>query len=90
MTILHTALNKMPKRFSSNEFCNYAENHGFSKRRIRNGDIATFLHEHCNQITRRIWEKKEQNINNNETMKDQDYINYLKNKGYRIYKQIEL
>ncbi len=87
MNILRETLEKMPSEFNSNQFCNEAKINGYDQFNINQGYIAEFLHQNCKQgVTKRRWKKK---ITNNLNFDKQEIfcINFLKEKGYKIYKQ---
>jgi SOS-response transcriptional repressor LexA len=86
MILLHQVLDKMPQRFSSNQFSIKAQKMGLSKQEVANGTIGLFLHQHSIQsTTRRMWEK-----NNDKKTKTtiEEAIDLLKRNGYKIMKPI--
>ena len=87
MRILKETLENMEDSFSSNEFSLLAQAKGLSKKQISTGIIANFLHKECTQgLTKRTWYKSKVNKLNNDNQ-ELFYINFLKERGYKIYKQ---
>lgn len=98
--ILTRTLQSMPKIFTSNQFCITARKEGITEHFIRWGGITKFLTENAENITPKRWKKKINEIKQNKIEfviepVEEDYeefrcINYLKNKGYRIQKLVEI
>lgn len=93
--LLSIALKRMPNVFSSNKFAEEAKNVGITQYEISRGDIASFLSSNCTRFSsKRTWHKRD--INENNTIiekvinKEEEAIIYLKSKGYKIFKTIEL
>lgn len=86
MKNLEKTLSQMGNYFSSNEFSEQARDNGVSERQIKNGAIATFLHENAVQCeTRRMWRKK--TINKSE-YRITEAIELLKSHGYKVLKPV--
>jgi len=89
--ILSECLDKMTNYFSSNEFSAICQKNGLSKEYCRSGALGYFLNRACNQgTTKRMWSKKGvivKEVNNTYNAYTEDEaINYLKKRGYKIYK----
>ena len=89
--VLSECLDKMPNYFSSNEFSAICQKNGLSKHYCSSGTLGDFLKRFCTQgTTKRMWSKKGiivKEVNNTyNAYTEEEAINYLKKRGYKIYK----
>lgn len=97
---LKSALDKMPNEFTSREFSLEARKNGVSEKFIRHGGIGEYLHRYCDHPSKFQWIKRTQNTLHNvkkqDRLSDGDYdfekecVEYLKEKGYKIFKLQEV
>lgn len=91
--ILNSALQSMPKEFTSNQFSKKAQQLGLSKDKVHEGTIGKYLTFNCNRGgTKRTWQKKVAESAQPEIFQltDELCIRHLKEKGYKIMKFMEI
>jgi len=92
-SLLNETLREMPSQFTSNLFNKKAIKKGVSKDQITDHTILAFLKENCNRgNTIREWKRKtpvQTSLLAPDITEDQA-ISFLKSKGYRISKMVEV
>lgn len=87
MSKLKEALSLMEETFSSNELIKKAVLLGYKMNRHNEEIVNTFLKLNCTQLnTSRMWTKKE--FKNPMKLNDTTCIDYLKAKGFKVYKPV--
>jgi hypothetical protein len=95
--IYFKALDRMPASFSSHVFMDRLRLFKISEKEIKSGRVIQFLLQNCNRQNRSSWSKK---TDSNQIMitqeviqaptknlNEQEMIEHLKGKGYKILKQ---
>ena len=77
----------MPSTFTSNEFNKKAVKNGYPERNLRRKGLASFIKRYADNAYggSKTWVKRNKTIS---IMSDEEMINYLKNKGYKVMKPV--
>lgn len=82
MEELFKALDEMPNKFSSTEFCKKAREFGITTRQVQDAVCSKFLKQNAIHVEKRTYTK----------IKDKSHlekcIDYLKSKGYKVLKPV--
>jgi hypothetical protein len=91
---METALNKMGKTFTANEFYRVCRVLNIPEHYLKNGHAQKFLFQNCELVSRKVYRKKvvvrprpdfhEQVVTTTETSDVQKMINHLTQLGYRV------
>jgi hypothetical protein len=90
-----TALNKMGKTFTGNEFYSICRVLNIPEHYLKNGHAKNFLLQNCELVSRKVYKKKtdypnpewhKQVVTTTETSDVQKMINHLTQLGYRVMK----
>jgi hypothetical protein len=86
---LTEVLNQMPEIFSSNQFVRSCRKKQIHEQIIHSGMIAKFLKNHASKYgsSKRMWIKRATEINVID-FKEQECIDYLKSKGFKVMKPV--
>ena len=85
---MQRALNKMPEKFSSNEFASLIRQYGMTDRQIKNKVANKFLLQNCIQINRKSWAKKDNDSLFANRHQEEQAVLLLKSLGYKILKPV--
>jgi hypothetical protein len=98
MTLLHKTLSEMPNVFTSNEFNKKAVTNGYSKTQLQKKGLGTWLKKYCDNMYggSKTWVKKEFKdkkhkpdlYSSDNKISEEQLINYLKSKGYKVMKPV--
>jgi len=85
--ILEKTINEMPNTFTSNEFNKKAIKNGYPAKNLKRKGLASFIKKYADNAYEgsKTWVKRNKTIS---IMSDEEMINYLKNKGYKIMKPV--
>ena len=104
MTNFQKALDKMPERFTSHAYLRELRDMGVPEKVIEDDEHVRFLKKNCLQESVKRWNKNppvEKNgqiilpfpdikVTNLEEKLIKEYIDFLKERGYRIFKSVEV
>ena len=82
MEELFKALDEMPNKFSSSEFCSKAREFGITTRQIQDAVCSKFLKQNAIHVEKRTYIKIE-----SETYLER-CIDYIKSEGYKVLKPV--
>jgi hypothetical protein len=93
MEILEKTIKQMPDVFTSNYFNNQAIKNGYPEELLKRKGLSKFLHIYAynsNEFSK-TWTKKKQKVsldNKSIALSDEEMINHLKSKGYKIMRPV--
>lgn len=95
--LFQKALNEMTATFSSHDFYRKCREMGIMESYLSSGSATSFLSKSCNRdkFFKKVYHKKTSRkdsspINEGGMMSESSCIEFLKNKGYKIYKYSEV
>ncbi|MAG87322.1 MAG: hypothetical protein CMB97_08140 [Flavobacteriaceae bacterium] len=85
--ILEKTMNEMPNSFTSNEFNKRAVKNGYPAKSLKRKGLASFIRKYADNAYEgsKTWVKRNKT---NRLMSDEEMIEHLKNKGYKIMKPV--